>query len=115
MRKGAITVRPTRRSKLSTIMALPLHRRTISFVQKAYSHDPHERIDSIGGLNSDKSRWKLSQEAAIAAIESGKAEFFVKANDRNVRVLVFTHGGKKYLKAEHDDKDSDILLALPLS
>jgi len=96
-------------------MALPLHRRTISFVQKAYSYDPHERIDSIGGLNSDKSRWKLSQEAAIAAIESGKSEFFVMENARSVRVVVVTYAGKKYLKTEHDAKGPDVLLALPSS
>ncbi len=94
-------------------MALPVHRRTISFVQRAYSHDPHERIDSIGGLNSDKSRWKLSQEAAISAIESGRTEFFVGATERGVKVAVVTHAGKKYLWAGSSDKNSDQLLWLP--
>ena len=96
-------------------MARPIQRRTITFVQKAYSYDPHERIDSIGGLNSDKSRWKLSQEAAIAAIEGGLDEFFVTAPDRMVKVIVMNYAGQKYLKTEADSKAPDFLLALPSS
>jgi len=94
-------------------MALPVHRRTISFVQKAYSYDPHERIDSVGGINSDKSRWKLTQEAAIAAIESGGSEFFVTAKDHSIKVVVVAYAGKKYLRTEFDEKGPDTLLALP--
>ncbi len=96
-------------------MARPVHRRTITFAQKAYSYDPHERIESIGGLNSDKSRWKLSQEAAILAIEAGTDEFFVTTKDRNVRVVVVAHAGQKYLRVEFEGKGPDSLLALPSS
>ena len=96
-------------------MARPIQRRTVTFVQKAYSSDPYERIDSIGGLNSDKSRWRLSQQAAIAAIEGGLDEFFVPAPDRLVKVIVMNHAGQKYLNTEADDKAPDCLLALPSS
>jgi len=96
-------------------MARPVHRRTITFAQKAYSYDPHERIELIGGINSDKSRWKLSQQAAIQAIEAGSDEFFVTTKDRNVRVVVVTHSGQKYLRAEFEGKGPDSLLALPSS
>ena len=96
-------------------MARPVHRRTITFAQKAYSYDPHERIESIGGLNSDKSRWKLSQEAAIQAIEAGSDEFFVAAKDRTIRVVVVSHAGQKYLRTEFEGKGPDSLLALPSS
>jgi len=96
-------------------MARPIQRRTVTFVQKAYSYDPHERIDSIGGLNSDKSRWKLSQQAAIAAIEGGLDEFFVTTSDKMVKIVVMNHSGQKYLQSEGDGKAPDFLLALPSS
>jgi hypothetical protein len=96
-------------------MVPPLNRHIISFVQKAYSYDPHQRIDSVGGINSDQTRWKLSQDATIAAIESGRSEFFVTAHHHSIRVVVVTYAGKKYLKTEHDEKGPDTLLALPPS
>lgn len=94
-------------------MARPINRHTVSFVQKAYSYDPHERIESIGGLNSDKSRWKLSQPAAIAAIEGGLDEFIVSTPERPVKLVVMSHAGQKYLRTEFEGKGPDCLLALP--
>ena len=96
-------------------MAPPIQRRIVSFAQKAYSHDPHERIESIGGINSDKSRWKLLQPAAIAAIEGGLDEFFIQMPDRKVKLVVMTYSGQKYLKTEGKGQQADGLLALPTS
>ena len=96
-------------------MARPINRRTVTFAQKAYSYDPHERIELIGGLNSDKSRWKLSQQAAISAIEAGSDEFVVVTKERVVKVVVVTYAGQKYLKTEEGEKGPDSLLALPSS
>lgn len=94
-------------------MARPLRRRAVAFVSRAYSHDPHERIEAIGGLNSDRTRWRLSQSAAIAAIEAGTDEFFVATNERPVTVIVATHGGQKYLMTDREKTHQDDLLSLP--
>ena len=93
-------------------MALPLHRRAVTSVQKAYSRDPHERIDTIGGINSDKSLWRMTQEEAITAIESRQTEFFVPTGDHIVKLVVVTHAGQKYLQSEREKTHPDDLLSL---
>ena len=93
-------------------MALPLHRRAVTFVQKAYSHDPLERIDTIGGIDSDKSRWRMSQDQAITAIESRQTEFFVTTAERNIKIVVASHAGQKYLQSEREKTHPDDLLSL---
>jgi hypothetical protein len=93
-------------------MAQPYRRRAVSFLSRAYSHDPLERIETIGGVNSDRTRWKLSQAAAIAAIEAGTDEFFVQADGRPVKLIVLTHRDQKYLKTEREKTHPDDLLAL---
>lgn len=93
-------------------MALPLHRRAVSTLQRAYSADPRERVDRIGGVNADKSRWTMSQEQAIAAIESRRTEFFVSVDGKPVKILVAEHGGLKYLKTEREKTHPDDLLNL---
>ena len=93
-------------------MARPYRRRVVSTVNRAYSHDPFERVEAIGGVNSDQTHWKLSQAAAIAAIEAGTDEFFVNANGRSVKLIVLAHGGQKYLKTEREKTHPDDLLSL---
>jgi len=90
----------------------PCRLRLVSLVDRAYSLDPLEQMEAIGGVNADFSRWKLSQEAAIAAIEAGTDEFVVDANGVRVRLVVLTHGGQKYLKTERAKKHSDGVLRL---
>lgn len=94
-------------------MARPYRRRSVSFVTRAYSSDPHERIDNIGGSNSDRTRWTLSQVAAIAAIEAGTDEFYMVVDGRPVKLVVLTHRGEKYLNTEREKTHPDELLSLP--
>ena len=93
-------------------MSRPYRRRTVSFACRAYSSDPLERIEAIGGTSPDHKPWKLSQAAAIAAIEAGTDEFFVKANDGAVKLVVVTRRGEKYLQTEREKTHPDELLDL---
>jgi hypothetical protein len=94
-------------------MARPYRRRAITFVNRAYSRDPHDRIEMIGGINSDKTRWSLSQVAAIALIEAGTDEFFVGTGAAMVKVVVKTRQDQKYLESERQQTHPDDLVSLP--
>lgn len=93
-------------------MAIHLRRRTISHVGRAYSRDPLERVATIGGVNSDQTRWTLTQSAAVALIESGTDEFFFRQGEENLRVVVLNRGGEKYLQSEREKTHPDDLLNL---
>lgn len=96
-------------------MAKPFRKRIITTVGRAYSRDPFERVAAIGGVNSDRTRWSLSQPAAIALIENGTDEFFFQAGDQRVRVVVLTHGGEKYLQSEREKTHPDDLLNVAMA
>lgn len=91
-------------------MAKPFRQRVVSTVGRAYSRDPFERVACIGGTNADRTRWNLSQTAAIVLIERGTDEFVFQVGDQRVRVVVLTHGGEKYLKSERESTHPDELL-----
>jgi hypothetical protein len=93
-------------------MSRPARRRAVLSIRRAYSHDPLERIEAIAGVNADRTRWLLSQSAAIAAIEAGTDEFFVDAGGQSVRLIVQTHRDQKYLKSEREKTHPDDLLHL---
>lgn len=93
-------------------MARPYRRRAVSSFTSAYSHDPLERIDSIAGVNSDRSRWSLTQAAAIAAIEAGTDEFFVMAESGPVKLTVVAVRDQKYLGTERGKSHPDDLVNL---
>src|SRR6266481_4163595 len=74
----------------------------------------HQKIRFIGGLNSDGSTWKLSQEMAVDSIENGKCELYLLVDRLPVAVIIAaSHHGHKYLKAETDPEEPNSLLNLP--
>jgi hypothetical protein len=93
-------------------MARPYRRRTVSAFTPAYSHDPLERIDSITGVNSDRSRWSLTQAAAIAAIEAGTDELFITTDGKPVKLVVLAVRDQKYLGTEREKTHPDDLINL---
>lgn len=93
-------------------MARIHNRRTVSTVSRAYSSDPLERIESIGGINSDRTRWAFSQSAAIARIEAGTDAFFIQSEGQIIKLVVLAHRGEKYLQSEREKTHPDDLLHL---
>jgi hypothetical protein len=76
------------------------------------NHD--RRIRFIGGVNPDGAHWRVSETAAIAAIETGSWSFYVAAEGREIPIVVaVSKYGSKYLKAAGDSLHPESLLALP--
>ncbi len=83
-------------------------------VHKTDRTNPHDRITHIGGRNGDGTAWKITQEEAIAGIESGKWSFHVSRGGRTVDVIVaVSRWHNKYIKTEADGEQPDNLLSLP--
>lgn len=84
----------------------------IRCINKSDRYNPHERITHVGGIDGT-TRWKFTQQDAIARIESGQNKFWVSANGKSVWVIVSrSSSGYKYLKTENDGEQPNNLLSL---
>lgn len=86
----------------------------IDCVTRSDRVSPHHRIRAVGGIGRDGKRWRLSEEAAIAAIENERATFYLeRPKGTRIDVVVGQGLGKTYLRAKTDGDAPDALLALP--
>lgn len=84
----------------------------IQCINKTNRHSAFDRISHVGG--STPTRWKLTQNEAIQAIESGAWRFYVSVGNHTAWVIVArSAAGNKYLKTENDGEQPNNLLSLP--
>ena len=89
-------------------------RAQIRCINKSDRLNPYERIISVGGINPNGNRWKLSQTDAIKGIEDQTYSFYVSQNGKEVDVIVAKSAyGHKYLKTTADGEQPNNLLSLP--
>lgn len=76
------------------------------------NHD--RRLRGVGGVNPDGAHWRISEDRAIAAIETGQWSFCVETGGRELPIIVaVSKYGSKYLKGTGDPLQPETLLALP--
>lgn len=96
----------------ATRQAAPTITVQVQCINKTNRMSPHERIHSIGGVNPNGTRWKLTVDEAIAGIKDGRWRFYTTVQGRSVWVIIAMHEGREYLKTEADGPHPNNLLAL---
>jgi hypothetical protein len=80
-------------------------------ITKREHHNPHERIQGIGGSDAGV-RWWRAEDDAIRDVESDSTSYFVSVGGKTVWVVVATHNARKYLKTTADGYAPNNLLSL---
>jgi hypothetical protein len=85
----------------------------IDCINKTDRHNPHERIQFVGGFNPGATtRWRVTQAEAIHYIERGEHTFYTMVDGNRANVIVAKHKGNKYIKTENDGDEQNNLLSL---
>lgn len=83
-------------------------KKQVTCINKTNRSSAYERISHIGGDG-----WKHTSDDAIKNIENGTFNYYVAKGGHEVKVIVATRNGTKYLKTENDGDSPDNLLSLP--
>lgn len=84
----------------------------IQCINKTNRHSAYDRISHVG--DGHPSRWKITQQEAIAHIEAGTWRFYTRVGGTIAWVIVArSAAGNKYLKTENDGEQPNNLLSLP--
>jgi hypothetical protein len=85
----------------------------VTWVDQADHPDSCQRIRHVGG-HSGKLKWRHTQAQAIEAIAQGVFAYYVKKDDRVLKLEVgLAPNGCKYLKTQADAGPPQFLLSLP--
>jgi hypothetical protein len=86
----------------------------VQCINKPDRTNEHERIQNIGGVNGDGTRWKLSEDAAILGMKAGKWTFYTFVNNVRANVKIARHRlGHEFLTTHPDGTRVNNLLYLP--
>lgn len=85
----------------------------IKCINRSNRENPYDKVEVIGGLNINGTRWRIPQSRAIEGIESGKWHFYININGNRLNIIISDINGNKYLKTESDSLFPDNLLKLP--
>ena len=86
----------------------------VQCINKTDRTNHYERIRNIGGINADRTSWRVSEDRAIALMKAGEFTFYTLVNNVRANVRIgFHHLKSEYLTTEPDGYQPNNLLALP--
>ena len=87
----------------------------VTCINKPDRTNPYARIQALGGVDGNGIPWYMTEDQAIATIESGQNALYTNVNGQSANVVVMQPKsllGNKYLRTNPDTTPEDNLLYL---